>query len=259
MEIIPSVIIICDIPELINDDFYAGKVRFGLKDPIFQPSLPLWHATELYNVLLDENFVNKPGLCLYTDGRPNHHCTYTYVQLSYICLFLALDLDYLIAIQTSPQHSWKNSSKHPVLGEDLHYKSSDELYGIQTTDNHRLSFKNAKTTKKDITTKVKHSMSFCPFAVHAKNIDKAMLQNFLDMIFYICDMAFHNTCDLAVTTPILLRQQNLRDNLEENLDEGDDCSEDESETLMMRMETEDKFPYCSSCNNNTTVLKNSNI
>ncbi|CAB5180640.1 unnamed protein product [Rhizophagus irregularis] len=33
--IIPSVVMICDIPESINGDFYAGKVRIGLKDPIF--------------------------------------------------------------------------------------------------------------------------------------------------------------------------------------------------------------------------------
>uniref|UniRef100_U9THL9 Uncharacterized protein n=2 Tax=Rhizophagus irregularis TaxID=588596 RepID=U9THL9_RHIID len=106
--IIPSVVMICDIPESINGDFYVGKVRIGLKDPIFQPSSPLRHATELFNILLDENLYNKPVLCLYTDGGPDHHCTYTRVQLSYICLFLALDLDYLVAVRTPPQHSWKN-------------------------------------------------------------------------------------------------------------------------------------------------------
>ncbi len=106
--IIPSVMMICDIPKSINGDFYAGKVRIGLKDPIFQPSSPLRHATELYHILLDEDLVNKPVLCLYTDGGPDHRCTYTRVQLSYICLFLALDLDYLVAVRTPPQHSWKN-------------------------------------------------------------------------------------------------------------------------------------------------------
>ena len=47
-------------------------------------------------------------MCLYTDGGPDHRCTYARVQLSYICLFLALDLDYLVAVRTPPQHSWKN-------------------------------------------------------------------------------------------------------------------------------------------------------
>src|ERR1044072_1732841 len=106
--IVPSVTMICNIPESINGDFYAGKVNIGLKDPIFQSSSPLRHPTELYNILLEEEVVNKPVLCLYTDGAPDHRCTYARVQLSYICLFLALDLDYFVAVRTPPQHSWKN-------------------------------------------------------------------------------------------------------------------------------------------------------
>ena len=39
--IIPSVAMICNIPESINGDFYSEKVHIGLKDPIFQPSSPL--------------------------------------------------------------------------------------------------------------------------------------------------------------------------------------------------------------------------
>ena len=106
--IIPSVAMICNIPESINGDFYAGKVHIGLKDPIFQPSSPLRHATELYHILLGEELFDKPVLCLYTDGGSDHCCTYARVQLSYICLFIALDLDYFVAVRTPPQHSWKN-------------------------------------------------------------------------------------------------------------------------------------------------------
>ena len=110
--IIPSVTMICNIPESINGDFYTGKVRIGLKDPIFQSSSPLRHATELYHIFFEEELSNKPVLCLYTDGGPDHCCTYTRVQLSYICLFIALDLDYFIAVRTPPQHSWKNPVEH---------------------------------------------------------------------------------------------------------------------------------------------------
>ncbi len=106
--IIPSVTMVCNIPESINGDFYTGRVNIGLKDPIFQPSSPLRHATELYHLFLSEGLADKPVLCLYTDGGPDHHCTYTRVQLSYICLFLALDLDYFVAVRTPPQNSWKN-------------------------------------------------------------------------------------------------------------------------------------------------------
>ncbi|CAB5394997.1 unnamed protein product [Rhizophagus irregularis] len=65
--IIPSVVI-CDIPESINGNFYRGKVHIGLKNPIFQPSSPLQHATELYHIFLKEEFFDKPVLCLYTNG-----------------------------------------------------------------------------------------------------------------------------------------------------------------------------------------------
>ncbi len=111
----------------------------------------------------------------------------------------------------------------PVPGEDLHYKSFEELYGTQTMEDHRPSLKDAKAKKKDTTKK--HSMPFYPSAIRAKNVgvivncvecekprllfsskklsekDKATLQRFLDTIFYTCGMAFHNTCDLAKAIP----------------------------------------------------------
>lgn len=57
----------------------------------------------------------------------------------------------------------------PVPGDDLHYKSFEELYGTETTENHRPSSMNTKMkTKKD--KKGKHSMPFSPSAVRAKNV-----------------------------------------------------------------------------------------
>ncbi|CAG8449099.1 2638_t:CDS:2 [Scutellospora calospora] len=105
MGIISSITMICNIPEFINADFYVGKVCIGLKDLIFQPSLPLRHVTKLYNILLTKELTDKSILCLYIDGSPDHCCTYTHVQLLYICLFLALDLDYFVAVRTPPYHS----------------------------------------------------------------------------------------------------------------------------------------------------------
>ncbi|RIB24657.1 hypothetical protein C2G38_2167980 [Gigaspora rosea] len=101
---VPSITMLCSIPKTIDGNFYAGQVNIGLKDPIFQPFSPLCHMTELYDILLIQRIIN-PILCLYIDSGPNHRCTYMQVQLSYICLFLALNLNYLV---TPPQHSWKN-------------------------------------------------------------------------------------------------------------------------------------------------------
>ncbi|GES98595.1 hypothetical protein GLOIN_2v1782174 [Rhizophagus clarus] len=139
--IIPSVAMICNIPESINGDFYAGKVHIGLKDPIFQPSSPLRHATELYHLLLDEELVDKPVLCLYTDGGPDHRCTYTRVQLSYICLFIALDLDYFVAIRTPPQHSWKNPVERIMSILNLGLQSVGLMRTEMNDDSERLMSK----------------------------------------------------------------------------------------------------------------------
>ncbi|PKC04797.1 hypothetical protein RhiirA5_421760 [Rhizophagus irregularis] len=91
----------------MKDSFYQGKVYAGLKDPIFQPSSPMRHNSELYNLLANDKQQN-PFLLIYTDGGPDHRVNYLRVQLSLIALFITLDLDLLIAVRTPPGHSWKN-------------------------------------------------------------------------------------------------------------------------------------------------------
>lgn len=105
--IIPSVIFIIDIPENVEDSWYTGTVYVGLKDSTFEPSSPLRHSVELYNTLISIKAEQKI-LFLYTDGGPDHRLTYLSVQISLICLFLNLDLDYLCACRTAPYHSYKN-------------------------------------------------------------------------------------------------------------------------------------------------------
>lgn len=51
---------------------------------------------------------DKPILCLYTDGGPDHNTTFLATKIALINLFLAKDLDMLIAVRTPPYHSWKN-------------------------------------------------------------------------------------------------------------------------------------------------------
>src|SRR6266496_6742363 len=131
----------------------------------------------------------------------------------------------------------------PIPGEDLHYKLFEELYGKQTTEDHRSSLKSAKTKTKKIT-KTKYTMPFCPSAARAKNVsitvncvecekphllfsikklsekDKAILQGFLDTIFYTCGISFHDTCDLAMAIPP--KQTVIHDDTENNDGEAND-------------------------------------
>ena len=105
--LIPSVILLVDIPESIEGSWYAGDVFVGIKDAVFEPSSPLRHATELYQCL-STRMDGRHILFVYSDGGPDHRLTYISVQLSLIALFLSLDLDVLIAGRTAPSHSWAN-------------------------------------------------------------------------------------------------------------------------------------------------------
>jgi transposase len=101
----PSVAMIIDVPESIEGSFYRGIVFVLFKENAFQPSSPRRHMAELKNILQRLGPV-KPILVLYTDGGPDHRLTYLSVQLSQISLWL--NLDFLCAVHTPPQHSWKN-------------------------------------------------------------------------------------------------------------------------------------------------------
>ena len=84
----------------------------GLKDAAFEQSSPIRHMVELCEILKKSDVPFAPILFLYTDGGPNHRLTYISVQISLICLFLKLDLDYLCAVCTAPYHSWRNPVEH---------------------------------------------------------------------------------------------------------------------------------------------------
>ena len=104
----PSVTLNIDIPEKISDSWYRGNVTISLKDTTFEPSSPSRHMVELLQ-LLDKDFNNdKPVLFLYTDGGPDHRCTFLSVQLSIIYIWLKKDFDQVILARTPPGNSYKN-------------------------------------------------------------------------------------------------------------------------------------------------------
>ena len=105
--IIPSVTVLCDVPQSIEESFYRGQVFVGIKDATLEPSSPLRHSTEL-SKLLREQQVSSPILLIYTDGGPDHNSTFLSVKLGLIALFLHHDLDMIEAVRTAPYQSWKN-------------------------------------------------------------------------------------------------------------------------------------------------------
>ena len=107
LSLTPSVAMIIDVPESIEESFHRGRVFVVFKENAFQPSSPGRHMAELKEILQRLGPL-KPILLLYTDGGPDHRLTYLSVQLSLIFLWLNFDLDFLCAIRTPPQHSCKN-------------------------------------------------------------------------------------------------------------------------------------------------------
>jgi hypothetical protein len=110
LSLTPSITLFINILHNISESFYDGKVYVCYKDAVFQPSSALRHSTEYFN-LISHQYRSQPLppiLSLYTDGGPDHRCTFGSVQIALICLFLAGDFDMLIAVRTAPNHSWCN-------------------------------------------------------------------------------------------------------------------------------------------------------
>ena len=106
--IVPSVVLLINIPDRIEDSWYRGQVMVGFKDAVFESSSPLRHATELSSIIRSKEEYRKPVLFVYSDGGPDHRITYVSVQVSLIAVFLILDLDFICAVRTAPSHSWGN-------------------------------------------------------------------------------------------------------------------------------------------------------
>ncbi|PKY32786.1 hypothetical protein RhiirB3_451218 [Rhizophagus irregularis] len=107
LSLTPSVTLFVDIPNNISESFYNGKVYICYKDTVFQSSSALRHLTEFFNLVKYQyqNRLSPTILSLYTDGGPDHRCTFGSVQVALICLFLAGDFDMLIAVRTALHHT----------------------------------------------------------------------------------------------------------------------------------------------------------
>ena len=105
--IIPSVTFIIKIPEELDGSWYEGEVHVGFKDAILEASSAIRHSAELCSILTPR-ISHRSILFVYTDGGPDHRLTFFSVQLSYVALFLKLDLDLLVVGRTAPNHSWRN-------------------------------------------------------------------------------------------------------------------------------------------------------
>ena len=108
--IIPTVNMVCDIPDDISCTFYRGNVHVTFKESVFQPSCSYRAILELIQLLRSEGFDNTATkhLYLFTDGGPEHWVCFESVTIPLIMLFKELGLESLVAIRTAPEHSYTN-------------------------------------------------------------------------------------------------------------------------------------------------------
>ena len=126
--LIPTVLLMVDIPSTIDGSWYDGQVLVGIKEAVFESSSALRHSAELHNILLTE-IGEKSVLFLYTDGGPDHRTTFISTQLALIALFLNLNLDYLCAARTAPSNSWRNPVERMMSILNLGFQSIGLMRG----------------------------------------------------------------------------------------------------------------------------------
>ena len=92
----------------VDVSFYRGQVHTLVKDAIFESSTSHRHSTELAKIYKPQAD-DLSCMLIYSDGGPDHNVTFLKTILSLILLFLALDLDFLVATRTCAKMSWKNA------------------------------------------------------------------------------------------------------------------------------------------------------
>lgn len=127
--IVPSVSLRLIPPCDLSDSWYRGKPIIILKDAIFQASNAFRHAAELIKHL-EEDEADRPMMFIGTDGGPDHNVTSIQVILSYIAVFLKLDLDFLCAVRTPPNFSVINPAERFMSTANI------ALMGVSLARNH---------------------------------------------------------------------------------------------------------------------------
>ena len=83
--IIPSILLLCEIPAEISGSWYDGEVKVMFKEGAFEPSSPLRHSTEIANAITTVVQI-KPVLFIYSDGGPDHRVKYISIKIGADCI-----------------------------------------------------------------------------------------------------------------------------------------------------------------------------
>lgn len=125
----PSITIKLVPPTELSNAWYAGEPGIIIKDAIFEHSTAFRHAAELIARFTKDD-LERPMLFIGSDGGPDHNLTSIMVMLSYIAIFLRLDLDFLCAVRTPPNFSFINPAERFMATANI------ALIGVSLARNH---------------------------------------------------------------------------------------------------------------------------
>ncbi|GES80110.1 hypothetical protein GLOIN_2v1779563 [Rhizophagus clarus] len=81
------------------------NVYASYKDSIFEPSSALKDSLKWLQALKKQYTALSEILLIYTDGGPDHQCTFGSIHIALICLFLHGNFDCLAALRNAPYQS----------------------------------------------------------------------------------------------------------------------------------------------------------
>jgi hypothetical protein len=141
-----------------NDSSLCDSSR---QQEVFQASSAIRHCAENVRILredVSDNGVdsNRPILFVFTDGGPDHRFTYWSVQLSYLAMFIALDLDLLVTARTAPSQSYNNPAERCMSLLNIALQNA-ALQREKMEDQYEFKVKSLSSMKKirDAATKLK--------------------------------------------------------------------------------------------------------
>ncbi|CAB4383262.1 unnamed protein product [Rhizophagus irregularis] len=115
------------IGEGVQIIFYDGKVYVCYKDTVFQPSSALRHSTEFFN-LVNRQYQNQPLpsiLSLYTEGGPDHRCTFGSVLNMFIFSRIMSVINYELQGVAIERDELEDEFETLKTLEDIREKSKD--------------------------------------------------------------------------------------------------------------------------------------
>ena len=130
----PSVILNCQIPDSPNSSFYTGQIFVGIKDSVFEGSGPVRHTIELLDVLRSEHNDFPSYLSIFTDGGAYHNITFLYTQCALLALFMIGNFDVLNVRRCAPSQSYINPAERCMTLLNI------GLYGLALERGHAGAF-----------------------------------------------------------------------------------------------------------------------